>query len=159
MLVDLDRVIVPVGTTAEEWTEKYGVEPFTAECYKCGQPQTTTIPFAFEQLRGLMAPKCECGHPYSPYCVVGDPRFGDIFAWLQKKSEEDSKRRPKGSPTCVVQDYEIRVEDEGSCDRVWVRALDEEYESEVDSTPGQVIMALIEELATVQRNFTGDSRA
>jgi hypothetical protein len=50
----------------------------------------------------------------------------------------------------VVQDYEIRVDPSGD---VWVRASDDEYESEVGGTPGNVIIALIEELATVQRNY------
>lgn len=72
------------GVTVEEWTKRYGVTPFTHPCYGCGHPLTTTIPFVQGQLRGLQAPKCECGehdsgYSHPPYSIVRDPKYGDLF--------------------------------------------------------------------------------
>lgn len=68
------------GITAAAWTKRHGVEPFTTPCYKCGAPQTTSVPFVQGTLRGLTAPKCDCGHPRPPYAMVRDPRYGDLFS-------------------------------------------------------------------------------
>lgn len=58
------------GVTVEEWTKRWGVEPFTHPCYVCQRPCTTTLPFMQGTLAGLQAPVCECGHPTPPYAFV-----------------------------------------------------------------------------------------
>lgn len=79
MLVDRVRVLIPVGTTAEAWAARHDLEQYTRPCSRCGAMLTTSIPFASGQLRGLMAPVCACGNERTPYCVVCDARFGDLF--------------------------------------------------------------------------------
>lgn len=72
------RLIVH-GVTADEWTQRYGVEPYSHPCSRCGLVLTTTEPFAKGTLRGLRAPTCSCGNERTPYVVVRDPRHGDLF--------------------------------------------------------------------------------
>ncbi len=80
------------GVTAEEWTRRYGIEPFSHPCYGCGRMLTTTIPFRQGQLVGLTAPNCECGEhdvaadsgpddrrSLPPYALTRDPKFGDLL--------------------------------------------------------------------------------
>jgi hypothetical protein len=67
------------GVTAEAWSKRYGMVPFTHPCFKCGAPATTTIPFARGTLRGLRAPLCACGHPTPPYVMVRDAKHGDLL--------------------------------------------------------------------------------
>lgn len=40
---------------------------------------TTTIPFVQGTLRGLQAPPCECGNERTPFGLVRDPAYGDLF--------------------------------------------------------------------------------
>jgi hypothetical protein len=68
--VDRTKMLLVLGVSAEEWADRYDLEPFESPCYKCGKMHTTDRPFAYEDQRGLMAPQCECGHPTPPYCVV-----------------------------------------------------------------------------------------
>lgn len=67
------------GVTAEEWTARYGIDAFTWPCSECGRPLTTTIPFAQGTLRGLAAPTCVCGNERTPFGLVRDPAYGDLF--------------------------------------------------------------------------------
>ncbi len=67
----LDGFLVVHGADADRWARRHGVEPFTTPCEPCGSVKTTTIPIARGKLRGLMAPRCECGDPSDTYCVVG----------------------------------------------------------------------------------------
>lgn len=59
------------GVDAAAWADRHGIEPFTTPCEACGLPKTTTIPIAWGVLRGLMAPRCECGDTGHTYCLVG----------------------------------------------------------------------------------------
>jgi len=67
------------GVTAEAWTARYGVVPYSHPCGRCGRVLRTTIPFVRGQMRGLKAPTCECGNERTPYVVVRDPKYGDLF--------------------------------------------------------------------------------
>lgn len=70
------------GVDPVEWAARYGLDAFTAECYRCNAPCTTTLPFADGNLRGLVAPVCPCGHPTPPYCLVaigGTGALSDLF--------------------------------------------------------------------------------
>jgi len=67
------------GVTVEEWTRRYGVEPFSYPCYVCGRTLTTTRPFVQGTLRGLQAPTCECGDDLTPFVLVRDRRYCDLF--------------------------------------------------------------------------------
>lgn len=69
------------GVSSEQWAKRFGLEPFTYPCSECGIELTTTIPFAYDQLRGLAAPTCACGNEKTPYCLVRDPKFGDLLDW------------------------------------------------------------------------------
>lgn len=63
-------LLVP-GADPVAWAKRHGLEPPTdLACFACGAPQTLSVPFAWRNLRGLVAPACECGHPTPPYCVV-----------------------------------------------------------------------------------------
>lgn len=61
------------GGSAERWARRHDIEPFSWPCHDCGAQLTTTIPFAIpnSKMRGLVAPKCECGNEGTPYCIVG----------------------------------------------------------------------------------------
>lgn len=63
-------VLRVLGISALRWSMRYGITPFTTPCARCGEPCTTTIPIASQSFRGLMAPKCVCGHPRPPYALV-----------------------------------------------------------------------------------------
>ncbi len=75
---DCVRLLV-YGISQESWTRRYGVLPFSHPCSQCGRMLTTTIPFAQGTLRGLAAPTCECGNESTPYAMVRDPAYGDLF--------------------------------------------------------------------------------
>lgn len=67
------------GITAEAWATRYDIEPVTVPCPTCGAPKVTSLPFAQGQLRGLAAPDCACGDKGRTYCLVRDPKHGDLF--------------------------------------------------------------------------------
>lgn len=73
------------GITAEEWTRRYGVQPFSYPCHDCGRMCTTTIPFAQGTLRGLASPTCACGNEKTPYAMVRDPAYGDLFSGRERE--------------------------------------------------------------------------
>jgi hypothetical protein len=79
VMVARSRVLVIHGQDPEAWAERYGIEPFSYPCSDCGKDLTTTVPFALGELRGLFAPACSCGNEQTPYCVVRDPKHGDLF--------------------------------------------------------------------------------
>ena len=70
-----------LGADPNEWAHRYGIEPFGGECSECGAPTYTDIPFTSVngELRGLLSPECRCGNKNTPYCLVADPRHGDLF--------------------------------------------------------------------------------
>ncbi len=81
MLIDKKRVIFFHGVDHVRFAERFGIEPCTAPCTDCCAPRTTTVPFACGEFRGLMAPPCiVCGHEGTPYCLVRDPKHGDLFS-------------------------------------------------------------------------------
>jgi hypothetical protein len=61
------------GISAEAWTRKYGVVPYTRPCVDCGALRTTSLPFVQGGAHGLMAPTCACGNSDdAPYVVLLD---------------------------------------------------------------------------------------
>lgn len=78
-MFDRDKFLLLHGACPCKWAKRWGIEPFTTECYRCGAPATSSIPFAAGSLRGLIAPVCTCGHPTPPYCVVRAYGHGDLF--------------------------------------------------------------------------------
>lgn len=74
------RFLLVHGVDARRWAKRHDLEPFTHPCGACGEPLTTSIPFAVGTLRGLVAPACRCGNTVTPYCVVRDRRHGDLFS-------------------------------------------------------------------------------
>jgi hypothetical protein len=67
------------GADPVRWANRWGLVPFSTPCLACGRLKHTSIPFVRHQMRGLMAPPCECGDPARTYCIVRDYRFGDLF--------------------------------------------------------------------------------
>lgn len=68
------------GVSAEEWTRRYGVEPFSHPCYTCKALRTADIPFRQGTLVGFTAPeKCACGDGGAPFAMMRDPKYGDLF--------------------------------------------------------------------------------
>ncbi len=78
-MLERERFLIVHGQSPERWADRWGIEPFSAECHVCDRLLTTTVPFACGTLRGLVAPECECGNELTPYCVVRDFRHGDLF--------------------------------------------------------------------------------
>lgn len=93
-----DRVRLFVfGATAAEWTARYGVDSFSHPCSECGRVLTTSIPFVQGALRGLQAPPCECGNKATPFGLVRDPAYGDLFTGGEvRSSKPGSARRTPG---------------------------------------------------------------
>ena len=56
--------------TSEKWCKIHNIEPATHKCCKCGVLQTTTIPFADKDWRGLQAPLHRCGVNYQLMVAV-----------------------------------------------------------------------------------------
>lgn len=79
VFVDVSKILVPHGVSPESWVKRYGLEPFHCPCQQCGSVLITNIPFACQSLRGLISPPCACGEKHRPYCVVRDPRVGDLL--------------------------------------------------------------------------------
>lgn len=74
------RFLHVLGADPAAWARRYDIEPLTAPCDACGALLTTTIPIAQGTLRGLRAPTCACGHERTPWCVVRDPKAGDLLS-------------------------------------------------------------------------------
>lgn len=68
-----------LGADPERWAARWGLLPFRSPCLGCGRIMETTVPFAWRDYRGLIAPSCVCGEPNPPYCVVRDPKVGDLL--------------------------------------------------------------------------------
>lgn len=67
---DRRRFLLVHGADPKLWAERYSLTPFTYPCGACGEPLTTTLPFANGPMRGLVAPRCLCGNEKPPYCIV-----------------------------------------------------------------------------------------
>jgi lysyl-tRNA synthetase class I len=79
-VINRNKCLRIFGVDVRRWAARYGLEPFSHPCSKCGKVLTTSIPFVCGSLRGLVAPTCKCGHTGTPYCVARDPKVGDLFA-------------------------------------------------------------------------------
>lgn len=90
-----ERFLFVLGGDPKKWALRFGLEPFSASCDVCGTELTTSLPFAYESLRGLRAPECGCGNVRTPYCVVRDQGSGDLF----KGKEVPGPRRPVSTRT------------------------------------------------------------
>mgnify|MGYP000927363090 CR=1 FL=1 len=78
-VIDSSRFLTAHGVCPKAWAARHELLPFTHPCDECGEPLTTTLPFAQGQFRGLRAPECSCGNEQTPYCLVRERRFGDLF--------------------------------------------------------------------------------
>lgn len=74
-----DRFLKIYNQSPDAWSLRYGIEPAEALC-KCGRKFKTSVPFAYEELRGLIAKVCKCGNEDTPYCFVRDPKKGDFLS-------------------------------------------------------------------------------
>lgn len=79
------------GISTERWSQRYGIEAFTHPCSECARPCTTTIPFAHGPIRGLQAPRCECGNEKTPYVVVAAE--GDILDLVMRRACWEERNR------------------------------------------------------------------
>ncbi len=86
MIVDRKRFLIVHGVSTEAWAKRWGLRiPVSYPCHDCGKERVATIPFAVETFRGLVAPTCECGNEFGPYCVIQDPKHGDLWDWMKRK--------------------------------------------------------------------------
>jgi hypothetical protein len=74
------KFLLVLGADPVKWAARFGIRSFSHPCGRCGCVLTTSIPFAYGQFRGLVAPHCECGNDRPPYGIVRDPRYGDLFS-------------------------------------------------------------------------------
>ena len=90
------RILV-FGVDPKRWAERHGIEPFSAACTMCSAKQTTSIPMVVlrgdgaPKLYGMTAPKCACGHPWPPYCVLFPE--GELFRGAPPKPLRRKRRR------------------------------------------------------------------
>ncbi len=82
------RFLRVYGINPEKWAAQHDLEQFNYPCSACGAMLTTSIPFAYETFRGLVAPKCACGNESTPYAIVRDARYGDLFTGGKSKKEQ-----------------------------------------------------------------------
>ncbi len=62
-------MIKPI-VSLQEWCQRYNLHPAIATCTKCGKKFETTVPFAIEGYRGLIAEPHDCGENYSPFIII-----------------------------------------------------------------------------------------
>lgn len=67
---DRSTFLIVHGADPVRWAKRHNLVPFTAACFKCNAPCSTTLPLVSGPMRGLIAPLCSCGHPYPPYCLA-----------------------------------------------------------------------------------------
>lgn len=89
-LLNRDRFLLFLGMDERRWATRYGLEQFVVPCSSCGADLTTSVPFAFEMLRGFIAPRCTCGSEDTPYCFVRAIEGIDLFTAAEAR---DSKAR------------------------------------------------------------------
>lgn len=88
-----EKFLIVHGVDPARWAQRYEIQPVTRPCRVCGNPLATSVPFAHGTLRGLLAPTCACGNARTPYCVVRDSRYGDLFT----ASDKDGSPRAKAA--------------------------------------------------------------
>ena len=68
------------GIDVDWWIKRWDLERTTHPC-KCGDHVfEANIPFVQGTLRGLMSEPCpKCGFSGGPFCLVRDPKFGDLI--------------------------------------------------------------------------------
>jgi hypothetical protein len=80
MICSSDDFLQVHGVDPTAWAKRWELEPFKTECGDCGAEKHTTIPFAAASgIRGLIAPPCPCGSASRTYCMVRDPKVGDLL--------------------------------------------------------------------------------
>lgn len=79
-MLNRQKFLIIHGIDVEKWAKKHELEQFECPCSQCGQVLKASLPFVYGQLRGLVAPQCDCGNKNTPYCVVRDARYGDLFS-------------------------------------------------------------------------------
>jgi hypothetical protein len=82
------------GVTAEEWAAQHSIEVFSYPCSECGRMLTISRPFAQGTLRGLQAPRCECGNERTPFGLVRASAYGDLLTGSERRpaSARDNAR-------------------------------------------------------------------
>lgn len=78
------------------WCRRYRVEPFEAECSRCGHVLRANVPFAYRAFRGLSANPCECGNHAVPFVVAGieEPSHDEGPRPKRKRSRKPAKIIP-----------------------------------------------------------------
>jgi hypothetical protein len=92
--MDRDRFLLVHGIDAQQWAKRYAIEPASAPCSLCGAELTTSIPFAFGGLRGLVAPTCSCGNVGTPYCLVSASPQADLLLSIDRAANPSQRPAP-----------------------------------------------------------------
>lgn len=103
------RRLFVYGATPEEWERRFGVLAYNHPCSACGRMCRTTLPFAQGTLRGLASPPCECGNARTPFVVVRDSRYGDLFTGAEAHAPRRSRARGKRARATIVSLEEFRA--------------------------------------------------
>ena len=80
------RFLLVLGADPVRWARRFDIVPFSHPCSRCGAELTTSVPFIYDDMRGLVAPTCACGNERTPYGMVR--AHGDI---LTSKATSGSK--------------------------------------------------------------------
>jgi hypothetical protein len=76
-----EEFILVLGQCPIQWAQRYNLDPPSYPCENCGALRTPSIPFFKDQFRGLLSAPCKCGNlSRTPYCLVRDPKYGDLFS-------------------------------------------------------------------------------
>lgn len=81
------KFLLILGIDSEEWADRYGISPFSCPCIRCNHVLTTSVPFAYNELRGLISPRCICGDEHPPYCIIFDHCFDHLIKNIKKKNK------------------------------------------------------------------------
>lgn len=72
------------GQDPVKWAKRWGIETQVVPCGGCSKPREMTVAFFSGELRGLVAPRCECDEELPPYCLVHAK--GDLLEYLKDLS-------------------------------------------------------------------------
>ena len=93
-VLNIEKGIVSMiypNVSVEEWCKRYKITVKTRPCTKCGKLQTTSIPWASQGWRGLVAPLHDCGIGYElSTAVAADKKERNEWKLLFSDFSQDS---------------------------------------------------------------------
>ena len=65
------------GVNLENWSKRYGLEPYWGRCADCGADLYVDQPWVSKGSRGLVAEPCSCGSEHTPFSFV-DNEYDEV---------------------------------------------------------------------------------